>query len=190
MQFRTPAPETLPCETLVRCSWRETVIMFHVMSMPNPALAASFDLEQLTSDLVASISASPRGALNDALQQALATVRRLHQGLPVVTREELESLLAQQSALADQVALSTITVSIASAAIAPSAPTTFLDGLAAGWGALVAAAGAVAVAAGAALPWLAVLGILALGIVVVARRRTTRPSPSAPAPGDATSALP
>ncbi|GAA1935296.1 response regulator transcription factor [Nocardioides hwasunensis] len=28
-----------------------------------------------------------------ALQQALSTVRRLHQGLPVVTREELESLL-------------------------------------------------------------------------------------------------
>jgi DNA-binding NarL/FixJ family response regulator len=28
-----------------------------------------------------------------ALQQALASVRRLHQGLPVVTREELESLL-------------------------------------------------------------------------------------------------
>ena len=28
-----------------------------------------------------------------ALQQALATVRRLHQGLPVVTREELEALL-------------------------------------------------------------------------------------------------
>ncbi|GAA1438422.1 response regulator transcription factor [Mycobacterium cookii] len=35
-----------------------------------------------------------------ALQQALSTVRRLHQGLPVVTREELESLLdawSQQS---------------------------------------------------------------------------------------------
>jgi PAS domain S-box-containing protein len=46
--------------------------MLQIMSMPNPALAASFDLEQLTSDLVASISASPRGALNDALQQALA----------------------------------------------------------------------------------------------------------------------
>ena len=29
-----------------------------------------------------------------ALQQALATVRRLHQGLPVVSREELEHLLA------------------------------------------------------------------------------------------------
>ena len=46
--------------------------MFQIMSMPNPVLAASFDLEQLTSDLVASISASPRGALNAALQQALA----------------------------------------------------------------------------------------------------------------------
>ncbi|MGF9763983.1 hypothetical protein AAII07_53610 [Microvirga sp. 0TCS3.31] len=42
------------------------------MTMSNPALAASLDLEQLTSELVASISASPRGALNDALQQALA----------------------------------------------------------------------------------------------------------------------
>ncbi|WP_210330949.1 sensor histidine kinase [Microvirga terrestris] len=42
------------------------------MNMPNPALTASIDLEKLTNDLVASISASPRGALNDALQQALA----------------------------------------------------------------------------------------------------------------------
>ncbi|MBJ6126212.1 sensor histidine kinase [Microvirga splendida] len=42
------------------------------MSIPNPAPAVSIDLEQLTSDLVASISASPRGALSDALQQALA----------------------------------------------------------------------------------------------------------------------
>ena len=46
--------------------------MFHIMSMPSPALAASNDVEQLTSDLVASISDSPRGALNSALQKALA----------------------------------------------------------------------------------------------------------------------
>ncbi|WP_052003577.1 HWE histidine kinase domain-containing protein [Microvirga sp. BSC39] len=46
--------------------------MFQIMTMSNPAPAASIDMEQLTSDLVASISASPRGALNDALQQALA----------------------------------------------------------------------------------------------------------------------
>lgn len=46
--------------------------MFHVMSMPSPVLAASVDLEQLTSDLVASMSGSPRGGLNGALQHALA----------------------------------------------------------------------------------------------------------------------
>jgi PAS domain S-box-containing protein len=46
--------------------------MFHAMSMPSPALAASIDLEQLTSDLVASVSGSPRGALDSALRQALA----------------------------------------------------------------------------------------------------------------------
>src|ERR687898_387651 len=41
-----------------------------------------------------------------ALRQALATVRRLHQGLPVVTRDELESLLdawTQQSQVDDDI---------------------------------------------------------------------------------------
>ena len=41
-----------------------------------------------------------------ALQQALSTVRRLHQGLPVVTREELEALLdawSQQSRVDDDI---------------------------------------------------------------------------------------
>ena len=42
------------------------------MSMPSPALAAPDDLEQLTGDLVASISSIPRGTLDGALQQALA----------------------------------------------------------------------------------------------------------------------
>jgi PAS domain S-box-containing protein len=48
-------------------------MMFHVMSTPSQALALSVDLDQLTSDLVASVSyEAPRGALGDALQQALA----------------------------------------------------------------------------------------------------------------------
>jgi PAS domain-containing protein len=46
--------------------------MFQIMNIPKPGLSASIDMEQLTSDLVASISGSPRGALNDALQRALA----------------------------------------------------------------------------------------------------------------------
>ena len=65
-----------------------------------------------------------------------------------------------------------------------------LDGLAAGWGSLVAAAGAVAIAAGAALPWIAALAIPVVAVVLVARRRRSRPSPSAPPSGDAPPAIP
>jgi uncharacterized membrane protein YgcG len=59
-------------DTIHRFSNGEIVIMLHAMSMPSPALAASIDLEQLTSDLAASLSGSPRGALDSALRQAFA----------------------------------------------------------------------------------------------------------------------
>jgi len=42
------------------------------MNLPRPALAASDDWEQLAGDLIASISAAPGGALDNALQRALA----------------------------------------------------------------------------------------------------------------------
>lgn len=154
---------------------------------------SSVDVSQQVRDLdvrVASARASV-DRLTALLATAADTATLLEIEGQLTTRtSELESLLAQQAALADQVALSTITVSIASEAIAPSEPSTFLDGLAAGWASLVAAAGAVAIGVGAALPWLAVLAIPVAVIVVVARRRTSRLSPSAPSPGDATSHLP
>ncbi len=153
---------------------------------------SSIDVSQQVQDLDVRV-ASTRASV-DRLTTLLATAADTEtlleiEGQLTARTTELESLLAQQSSLADQVALSTITVSIASEAIAPSEPATFLDGLAAGWGSLVAAAGAVAIAAGAALPWLAVLAIPVVVVVVVARRRTARPSPSAPARGDAASPI-
>lgn len=103
---------------------------------------------------------------------------------------ELESLLAQQAALADRVALSTITIAIASRAVEPAAPATFLDGLAAGWASLVAAGGALLVGVGAALPWLAVAGVLGAALALVVRRARRRAaSPSAPPDADAVSHL-
>ncbi|WP_157674655.1 DUF4349 domain-containing protein [Agrococcus jejuensis] len=154
---------------------------------------SSVDVSQQVQDLDVRV-ASARASV-DRLTALLATAADTEtlleiEGQLTTRTSELESLLAQQSSLADQVALSTITVSIASEAIAPSEPSTFLDGLAAGWGALVAAAGSVAVAAGAVLPWLAVLAIPVAVVVVVARRRTARLSPSAPSPGDASSPIP
>ncbi len=87
-------------------------------------------------------------------------------------------------------ALSTITIAIASRAVEPAAPATFLDGLAAGWASLVAAGGALLVGVGAALPWLAVAGVLGAALALVVRRARRRAaSPSAPPDADAVSHL-
>jgi hypothetical protein len=74
---------------------------------------------------------------------------------------QLDSLRAQQKALADQVAMSTITLDLHAKGTVPAAtPTTFWSGLTAGWDALVATVNGLLVALGAVLPWLVVLGIL------------------------------
>ncbi|WP_426519971.1 DUF4349 domain-containing protein [Diaminobutyricibacter sp. McL0618] len=74
---------------------------------------------------------------------------------------QLDSLRAQQKALADQVAMSTITVTFhAKGTVAAAAPGTFWSGLTAGWNALVAAVNGLLIALGVALPWLVVLGVI------------------------------
>jgi hypothetical protein len=90
----------------------------------------------------------------------------------------LEQLLAQQHALADQVASATLTVSIVVPAAAPKpGPADFVTGLVAGSAGLAATAGALAVALGVVLPWAAVLGVLAgIGALVVRARRRARPT--------------
>lgn len=88
---------------------------------------------------------------------------------------ELESLEAQQRYLADQVAMSSITLYLQSEAQAPvSQPDTFWDGLSAGWGAFVAFWAGLLVVLGVLLPWIVTLGIIALVIVLLVRRRQAR----------------
>ncbi|MFT4283215.1 MAG: DUF4349 domain-containing protein [Protaetiibacter sp.] len=105
-------------------------------------------------------------------------------------QSELESLEAQQRALADQVAMSTITVTLRSEALAPppEGPTSFWEGLVAGWTAFAGFWAAVAVGLGVALPWLVLLVIVMTVVVVVARRAgRARPAPAPavrPASGD------
>ena len=76
----------------------------------------------------------------------------------------LESLVAQQRDLGDQVSLSTITLTLQSVADAPvSTPDTFLTGLETGWSAFVGFLSGLLVLFGVLLPWLLFLGVL-LGI--------------------------
>ncbi|MGJ9411384.1 DUF4349 domain-containing protein [Aeromicrobium sp. CF4.19] len=96
---------------------------------------------------------------------------------------ELESLQAQKDALADRVALSTLTVDLTQERQTEKPPTDedrsgFLDGLQTGWDALTSTATDVVRVIGVLLPW---LGLLAAGYVgwrVV--RRTRGSGPGAP----------
>lgn len=119
-------------------------------------------------------------------------------------QNELESLEAQQRALADQVAMSTVTLELRSEALAPppEGPETFWDGLVVGWNAFVGFWAGFAVVLGVLLPWLLVLGLGALVAVWLVRRSrrvkadaaateaAPQPAPPAPAPEPASAAEP
>ncbi|MBF6069500.1 DUF4349 domain-containing protein [Nocardia farcinica] len=94
---------------------------------------------------------------------------------------ELDSLTAQQRRLADQVALSTLTISITAAdkGSRDDGPTNFWDGVVAGWHSLVDWLQDAIVFLGKAVPWLgflALLGALSWALLRLVRRR---PAPAA-----------
>jgi hypothetical protein len=110
---------------------------------------------------------------------------------------DLEALLAQQAALKDQVALSTITVTAKAVTDKPTAApvspppaerTGFLGGLDKGWAAAKAFAVWVAGVVGALLPWLPLIGLVLLVIWWV-RRRTSPSHPAAPGPAEPPAAV-
>jgi hypothetical protein len=90
---------------------------------------------------------------------------------------ELESYRGQLEMLEDRVAMSTLTVSLASDEAPSANPGGFTDGVVAGWNGLVTSLNAVVVAAGFLLPWLAVIavgGLVVFGIVRTRRSRRRR----------------
>lgn len=111
-------------------------------------------------------------------------------------QNELERLEAQQRALADQVAMSTVTLELRSEALAPppEGPDNFWDGLVVGWNAFVGFWAGFAVVLGVMLPWLVVLAVAAVVTVLLVRRvrraesaavtltRPTAPTAEAPTP--------
>lgn len=105
----------------------------------------------------------------------------------------LEQLRAQERALADRVALSTLTVTLTSPERPPEVPEPegtdepgFADGLDTAWDLLADAGRVVAVAAGFLLPFLPLLAVAGAAAWVVARRRR-RPEAAGPgSPGSDT----
>ncbi|CAN5320494.1 hypothetical protein BH11ACT1_BH11ACT1_26760 [soil metagenome] len=97
----------------------------------------------------------------------------------------LESLQSQRARLAEQVALSTLDITLSTPGNAPE-PTThgFLGGLAAGWDALVATLSTLVLVVGVLLPWLLFAGVVTLAVVASVRwvRRRRAPAGVAAAP--------
>lgn len=99
---------------------------------------------------------------------------------------ELESLLARQKKLADQVQMTPVTVTILreKAEIAKDddedRPAGFAAGLAGGWDAFVTVLAGGATAIGAAAPFLLAFGVPAVALIWLLRRRRPRPEPVEP----------
>lgn len=98
----------------------------------------------------------------------------------LTTRQtDLEQLLADQKGLTDQIAFSTLSVTIRSPdAVAAPAPETFAGGFGAGFAGLVAALGWAIVVVGVLLPWLIALAVVVIVVLGVRRlvRRSRRPA--------------
>ncbi|MCU1481738.1 MAG: hypothetical protein JWQ19_2524 [Subtercola sp.] len=95
---------------------------------------------------------------------------------------DLDSLVAQKASITDQVQYSSLTVGISSTpAAATVAPSDFWSGLGIGWTSVVAALSGALVALGVALPWLVIVGVIALIVILIVRfagRKTRRENAS------------
>lgn len=103
----------------------------------------------------------------DDTSDLLATEKTLSE-----RQADLESLQSQRDALANRVAMSTLTVSLESVPASPAAARGgFVGGLESGWNALVSFVGSALVVIGALLPWIVALGVPALIVLAILRRR-------------------
>ena len=135
------------------------------------------DVTLAVTDLNARI-ASLQQSLNDlrALQAQATNVGDLITVESAISsrQAELDSLLAQQTYLTDQVDMSTISLTLTGATGTTPTNDTFWDGLVAGWNSLAVAGSALIVATGFALPWIVLLAVVAgvvLAIVFAVIRR-------------------
>jgi len=133
------------------------------------------DVTTQSQDLAARISALRASV--DRLTALLATATDTKVLIELETaiserQGNLEAMEAQQRDLADQVALSSIELSLISPTDAPvTPPDSFWSGVLAGWTALTGFFGFVLVALGVLTPWLVLAGVLAVVALLVLRRR-------------------
>lgn len=137
------------------------------------------DVTQQTVDLDARIAAlqASIARLRELLDQTTNVADLVTVETEMSNRQaELDSLTAQRTYLAGQVAMSTLTVSLQQAVSGVAASPGFVDGIRNGWSALVSFLGILLTSVGFLLPFL-LLGLAGLGLVwfVVRALRRRRP---------------
>jgi hypothetical protein len=162
--------------------------------LSSPALGKQLSMHQQATDVtqevanVGSLVTSEQDAIAalDSLLQRAASVSDLLQVQQQISADEstLNSLQAQQRALNDETSYATVSMTlVAPPRVAPHrkpAGHSFLTGLRAGWRAFRHAAGTVATALGAVLPFLIIVAALAgLGYAGLRRYRRRRIGPPA-----------
>ncbi len=144
------------------------------------------DVTSTAVDLDARISALQTSVarLQSLMDDAASTEALLAaEGALSARQEQLESLQSQRAFLGDQVELSTLSVHLEPVAVvAAGGDPGFVDGLSAGWDALLAVGSAAVVVLGTLLPWLPVLLLVAGAVVLSLRRTRRRTAPMAPPP--------
>jgi hypothetical protein len=146
------------------------------------------DVTSQGQDLDARISAleTSTARLVELMGSAATTADLLEVERELAARQaELDSLVARRAALTDQVAMSTIDITVTATSAPVSAPRSgFVDGLATGWSALVATLSTVVLVLGVLLPWLALAAAGWVAYLLVRRRRPAPPAGPGDGPGE------
>ncbi|GAB3155081.1 hypothetical protein GCM10027058_26770 [Microbacterium neimengense] len=151
-----------------------------------------FDVTDQAVDLRARIAAQETSVarLTELLGQSASVADLIAAESALADRQAaLDADRQQLEMLEDQVAMSTLTVTLSEKDAAPQAdPAGFGDGIAAGWAGLVATVNGIVIGLGFLLPWLAVVAVAVVVVWAVRRvargRRARRAQPDLPHPTD------
>lgn len=173
LTLRIPASEL----TATLDKFKELGTLQEVSTNSNDVTMESRDLEARITALDASVD-----RLLALLTKAENTETLIQLETAISGRQgELESLKSQKRYFDDQVAMSTLTLSLVSVADAPSIePDDFFAGIVTGWNSFVAFFAGLLVAFGVLVPWL-VFGAIIAGIIVLivrSKRRSRRAAAS------------
>ncbi|ROS76997.1 DUF4349 domain-containing protein [Cellulomonas sp. PhB143] len=129
------------------------------------------DVQDLDARILALSTSTQR--LEELMAKAATTSDLLAAEKQLTSRQgDLESLEGQRKALGDQVAMSTLSISITEPDAQPElSPGGFLGGLSTGWDALLSFLNAAVVVVGVLLPWIVAVAVVAAVVLAVRRRR-------------------